>query len=129
MKRALLIILFILILPIALSQQNDFNNFKSLDIKLNIDGNFTLEKTADKARMEEVNVFLTFVPQNDVLQKIISLNIYSLPPAKTTKNPDIIGYTWTYPNFEDHNFGIESKIHMRNAVVVIDKKVDFPTQN
>jgi len=129
MKRALLIILFILILPIALSQQNDFNNFKSLDIKLNIDGNFTLEKTADKARMEEVNVFLTFVPQNDVLQKIISLNIYSLPPAKTTKNPDIIGYTWTYPNFEDHNFGIESKIHMRNAVVVIDKKVNFPTQN
>lgn len=129
MKKALLIILFILFLPIAFSQQNDFNNFKNLEVKLNIDGNFTLEPVGERARMEEVNVLLTFVPQNDVLQKTTNLNTYSIPPAKTTKSYDVIEYKWTYPNFEAHNFGIESEVSIRNAIVVIDKKVKFPIEN
>ncbi len=133
LRKIFVCILFLLfLLPLVIAQTeyiNDFNDYSNLDLNFKLDTKFDLVSTNTNSRIEELNAFLTFFPENDTLQTINSLKTYSNPKANINFVDNEFVYRWDNPNTNNFNFGLEAKLTTTNALVIIDNKVDFPLKD
>lgn len=132
-KRFVALFLVVLILNInflvAEEQVNDYNSYSTLDFDFEIKGGFTLEATSDRSKISEVTSYLTFFPREDILQKVKGINFNSKPLGTISKDTDEIVFNWISPKPGAFEISVDSKITTQNAMVTVDKKIDFPLKN
>lgn len=126
-KRGITIIVIILVLlsNIVVAEPNDYNDYNNLVMDFNIETNFNMAGSPD-LKVSEITSYLSFFPQNYNLQKVNSLDIYSTPKATTTQDTEKIEFKWTNPQESKFKFSINSKVTTTNALIPIDKKIQFP---
>ena len=131
-KRSFIFVVILLVLlPVVFAQSNlvnDFNDYSSININFRLDTQFDLTSSIDNSRVSEANAFLTFFPQNDTLQTVKNFEIFSNPIAEITLGDEIV-YKWTNPSVSKFDFGVNSEITTNNALVIIDKKINFPIED
>ena len=132
-KRFVALFLVVLILSMNFSaaeeQVNDYNSFSTLDFDFSINGGFTLEATSDRSKISEVTSYLTFFPREDTLQEIKDLNFNSKPLGTISKNTDEVVFNWASPKPGAFEISVDSQIKIHNAMMTVDKKIDFPLKN
>lgn len=126
--RIQLLIIFLLLIPMVIAQENDFNAYNKLNLRFKLDGTFQMVETGENAELKEIKTYLTFFPQEDNVQKIKSISFYSTPESKKDQNSQEAAYIWENPEIREYNFGVEADIETNNVIVIVDEKVPFPIE-
>ncbi len=122
--KIIIAIIFLFVLPAALAQDvNDFGDYSNLTIQINIDGEFELA-----GEITDAQAILTFIPQEDDIQTIISKDITANNNADITQSSTEIEYSWETISDTKLEFGWESTFVVNNALALIEEKVEFPLE-
>ena len=122
MKKVVILILALLLVPRAISQTYDDYQDITLDFKIGSE----LFVTSNGGRLDSLRVVLKLFPVEDSRQQIIGLETIANPEAKITVNGNY-EYLWKglYPKYE---YGISSKVRVRNDLIKIKSKIRFPAE-
>jgi transglutaminase-like putative cysteine protease len=122
MKKELLI-LFLILLPNICAQT--YYNVEEMTVDLTIKNQLDIVPKNDDYLLNKAAVYLSFYPREDFRQEIININ--SNPKYKN-ENGQLI-FNWEQPTQDQLEFSINSKINMKNDLLIIDKKIDFPIKD
>jgi hypothetical protein len=127
MKKRLLLLFLILILPFAIAENIDnYNTCSYLNINYNI--NTSINAVYDpSSRLDSLNTIIYLVPKEYYMQKINSLETFSYPTAAISKDSNSINYEWNILK-DNYQFGLNSNITTENIINKIPH-VDFPIKN
>lgn len=129
MKKIILILIFLILIPLAIAQENDFNAYNKLDLNFKLESTFEMVETGDEAKIEDIKAYLTFFPQDDNMQKVTSNSYYGNPkPSDITQSTQEVTYIWDNPEIRNYKFGVESTLSMTNSITIVDEKVQFPIE-
>ncbi len=116
LKRGL-IILFLLLLPSVLAQSPD--DASALTLKTKISVEIPVSKSVDFLRAN-----VSYFPRSDSLQKTLSLEINTAPPASVTRNEEEIIIYWKKIS-KEASFQIEGVVKTKQELL---KKEEKPSQ-
>jgi transglutaminase-like putative cysteine protease len=122
MKKELLI-LFLILLPNVFAQT--YYNVEEMSVDLTISNSLDIIPKSDDYILNKASVYLSFYPREDFRQEIINTNS---EPKFSIDNDQYI-FNWEKPTGDELTFTINSKINMKNDLLIIDKKIDFPIKN
>jgi len=124
------LILFILLFSFTVHAQlqDDYNDVSYLDMNFKVNGGFNLVKQSSSGEINELYVDLTFFPRDELNQDVIQLKASSSPAGRVTEKDDSIEYYWSNPAITNYNFNLNSNVKIRNALVIVDKKINFPLE-
>src|SRR3989344_5945147 len=126
-KRVIYSLFLILLLSTsAFAQLDDFNDKTFLDMHFNVKGSFDIVENSRDAKVAEIISNLTFFPKNEINQQVLTLKTISSPVGSIIQTEEGIGYIWNEPEENVFTFGLSSDVRVRNSLVIIDKKIDFP---
>ncbi len=118
MKKLLLIALLLLI-PLALAEDNLYL-YDSLELYLDINGEFNLKKESNSASLKEVSAKLLLYPQESYRQKILSMDTAGEPEG------DLVFFEWNDQKIEEKKFGYSAIIKTNNQRVEVNTEIPFP---
>ncbi len=121
MKKRLLFLVFLLILPIVYSQDWVFNS-EYLELYLDISSQIKLVPSGSRYNVEYVIANLSFVPEDGFQQEVLSIET---EPLTDVKNGNAI-FAWDEPDKKELNFGLKSNLKTFNKIVKVKNKVKFP---
>ena len=121
MKKGLLLLIFLLVLPNVVSQGWIFEN-EEATLKLDISGKIQLIPTSTRYKANYVIANLSFVPQDGFQEKIISVET---KPIAEVRNGFVV-FRWDEPTGKELEFSIDSEVKSVNKVLEIKEKVEFP---
>ena len=126
-------IIFVVILLMLISnvyaeteKKENYNDYETLNLEFNINGRFNLEEKSTNTKIAEIIAYLEFLPIEYELQKVNTINTFSFPLGEINRDKKEIVYKWSQVNDKSFNFGLNSKIETKNAIVIVDEKIDFP---
>lgn len=127
MKKTLLIILcFLFVLSLTQAQNyNDYNNFSSLDLELNLESEFSV-KTSDSSKISFIQLAINSYPREEQSQNIKSLIIETNPKTNHKEESDQITIEWKHPSSGFYTAKLKSKVNVKNSIIAIKEKVKFP---
>lgn len=121
-KKWLISILFILALaPFALSE--NFYQYDSLTLKLEVDGQFNLVPENSGSSVKEATAELLLYPRDTFRQQLLEINTGS----GKIKNNKII-YQWKNPPTGKKSFGYAAEIKTKNLRNKVKTKISFPIE-
>src|SRR3989338_9257706 len=109
LKILTLILVTILSINIVLAESkriDNYNDISELTMNFKIEGGFSLQKQNQDSKIGSVTSYLTFFPQDDILQKIQSKNEFSTPNAKVSKDSLEVVFNWDSPPEKSFKFGV-----------------------
>ena len=118
--RKLLIIILLLLIPLAVAEENNLYLYDSLELYLNINGEFDLIKESNSASLKEVSTKLLLYPQKNYRQEILNINTIG------EVEEDKIVFAWTDKKIEEKEFSYTATIKTNNERVKVKNKVSFP---
>jgi hypothetical protein len=118
MKKILLIILLLLI-PLALAEENLYL-YDSLEMQLNVNGEFDLVPESDSASVKNVKTELLLFPQDNYRQKILNIDTN----GDLMKNK--IVFEWNDQKIEKKEFGYIATIKTNNERTEVNTKISYP---
>ena len=121
MKRSVFLVLLLLI-PIVYAQGYSQSSYTVVDINLSavVDMNY---KTSS-AKVENFKADLQFIPRNYLNQEVVFFNTHSKPYASIRQGNNI-EYRWSNGE-ERYSYGFDSRVKVKNSIIRIDKKIEFP---
>jgi len=117
MKR--IILLLLLLIPTVSATW--YYNSEEIYVNLDISSQAQLIKKSDNARLEYVDINLSFVPYESYDQEILSLTT----TPKATISQDSALFHWDNPT-KDIEFSLNSQIYKQNKRIKVRNKVNFP---
>lgn len=123
MKRILLFLLIILIVPaLTYAQEDDwFFNSQNLIINIDVSSEAQINPTKSDYSVKYINVNLSHYPYESFNQEVIDLE--TSPEADIENNA--MQFSWQNPK-NNINFGYNTKIKTNNNIVEVKNKVKFP---
>src|SRR3989344_6533444 len=127
MRKMLLLFFFILItlLSISLALANNIYQQDSLQLQLDIEGEFTLVPENSGASLKEVSAELLLIPKDSFRQKLLEIEHEG---TMSTSNESIL-YQWTDKKIETKYFGYQAKIQTNDDRLKVKTKIPFPLTN
>lgn len=128
MKRGLILLVLLILAPFVYSQSvNDYNDYSSLKIGISVNNSFYV--TTLNPKIDFISANLSFFPRTEDVQKVESIDIDSIP-ASTLKSYDknTIPFYWKNPTSMNYYLAIDSIVSVTNAIIPIDRKIDFPIE-
>ncbi|MDP4012136.1 MAG: transglutaminase-like domain-containing protein [Candidatus Nanoarchaeia archaeon] len=113
--------MFLFILPVVYAQE-DYGAYSYLDLNYKLESNLVV--SASDA--EFVKAEISFFPKTDERQTVESIKLIS--EGDTFVN-EYASFYWSYPSIGVHEFGIDSRVKVKNVFYPIKNKVDFPVRN
>ncbi|MFH1376277.1 MAG: transglutaminase-like domain-containing protein [Candidatus Woesearchaeota archaeon] len=120
MKKLILFILLISIIPLTSAQIENYNDYTELTIDYSLNTDLVL--IGSSMNFLEAELFL--IPLNNNRQEVQQLNINSNPTANINQDSDKITYRWTNYN-PTLSFGYNSRIKTKNILYPVSKS-SFP---
>lgn len=124
MKKKLLFLVFLFVLPIVFAQDWVFNS-EYLELSLDINGKISLVPTSSRYSVDYVIANVSFIPQDDFKQDI--LYIQTEPVAEIKKGIAI--FRWDKPTEKELDFSIDSNVKSFNKIIEVKNKINFPLNN
>ena len=118
MKKYVITLLILLLIPLITA--NNLYLQDSLELQLDIDGEFELIATENNAKLKEAKVNLLLVPQDDYKQTILSLD-----SSGTTKD-DKVSFIWTDKTLGLKKYGYSATIATNNLRNKVSEKISYP---
>ncbi|MEK6835960.1 MAG: transglutaminase-like domain-containing protein, partial [Nanoarchaeota archaeon] len=123
MKKIILILIVLILLPSILAQE--FNDYGNLVIETKLNSSLNIEKLSSNYELDYVYANLTLFPRNTEFQTSNTI-IKSNPDAQITEQEDFVLYYWNNPKQDKLEFNLESKINSNINFKEINEKVKFP---
>ena len=100
-KISLLIFLIVVILavPLALAEEDNLYLYDSLELYLNVNGEFDLKKEGSSASLKDVNAQLLLYPQESYRQKLLNID------TEGQTKEDQVNFVWNDQKIEEKEFG------------------------
>lgn len=114
-----LIVLIVLLASLVFADNNLYQ-YDTLDLRLEVEGGFTLEAPRENAKISEARADLFLYPSEDFRQKIISLE------TEGRAFDEKISFVWNFPKIASYKFGYASLIRTNNARLKVKQKIPFP---
>ncbi|MEA2036668.1 MAG: transglutaminase-like domain-containing protein, partial [Nanoarchaeota archaeon] len=121
MKKSVLFLLFLLVLPFAYSSDWIYNS-ENIIVDLEMGGKIDVVPKTSKYSLQYVITNLSFVPQDGFQEEILSLETN---PSADVRDRTII-YRWDDPTGTELEYGLKSSIRSFNKFVKVKKKISFP---
>ncbi|MDP7244372.1 MAG: transglutaminase-like domain-containing protein [Flavobacteriales bacterium] len=123
MKKILLFLLVILIVPALIYAQEDdwYYNSKNLIINIDVSSEAIIKPTSSNYSVKYINVNLSHYPYEYFGQEVIDLEIN---PEADVENNAVL-FRWENPK-NKINFGYNTKIKTNSNVIEIKNKIKFP---
>lgn len=124
MKKRLLLLALILILPIV--QANDFG-FDSAELIMNTNIHTELEVIPESGsfNLNSVTLHLTYFPRENWQQEVISMN----SPKTYSLKEDSLIFNWNNPSSPRIPVNLNARINTKNDLIKIKEKINFPLSN
>jgi len=122
MKKMWLLFFFLFI---SLALADNIYQQDSLQLQLDIEGEFTLVPENSGASLKEVSAELLLIPQDNFRQKLLEIEHEGTMSAS---NESII-YQWTDKKIETKYFGYQAKIQTNDDRLKVKTKIPFPLTN
>ncbi|MEK6941131.1 MAG: transglutaminase-like domain-containing protein [Nanoarchaeota archaeon] len=123
--KKMVVIFLLLMLPTVIASPQNYDNFKTLDLSVHINGNVSIIKESRDSRLEDLDIFLVYYPKNDKRQDVTNKEIIASQPSKIN-NGDKIQYHWDDDQLEFAEYGIKSTIRTTNEPRQISHKINYP---
>lgn len=124
-KKRLLLVLFLLIIPISYANQVNYNQYSELDLKFELASKFYIQTKSTNYDIEHVTADIYFFPKDSPMQQVLSLNTVS-EPAIDAKKEGIIEFSWKDTTATQFSYGVNSKIKTKNILTKIPDKIKYP---
>ena len=124
MKKRGLIYIIILILLIQFTLAENYANYQTAEIEIRLDSEISITSTGSNPRLIEAEGILNLIPLEDKNQEILSLKTFSEPEAQVTKEKDKVIYNWRNIRENEINYGINSKVKIKNRPLIIKNKIN-----
>lgn len=124
MKKRVLFLALFLLLPIV--NANDFG-FDSSELVLNVNIHTELEVIPESGsyNLNSVSLHLTYFPRENWQQEVISMDS---PKSYSLKDDSLI-FNWNNPSSPRIPINLNTRINIKNDLIKIKKKIDFPISN
>ena len=127
MKLRLFLIL-ILLSPYAYGAVDDYNNYSSLEININMSSFADPMMTGNNAKIDTINISMMFRPGKNYMQEIIKEDTYISSEGRIIKNENSFNFFWDKPKIARYEFGVDYDIRTKNEIIKVDKKIKFPIE-
>ncbi len=128
MKKKFLIIILLLLINFAYAERvENYDNFKKLEVDVNINSSVILDKLVSNPRLDSLNTKLIFYPRNSYTNEIKYKKPYSNPQAEVKEDGDL-SYTWKTLDYNKLTFGVESRVRNSNDFIKVRNKINFPIE-
>lgn len=127
-KKGVLVLILLIVMPMALAQQINYNQYSELELKFELYSNFYTQQTSDKHDIDYITADLYFYPREFPTQQILSLNTISTPQIEAKKEDDKIQFKWEDPSEVEYSYGVSSRIKTINSIVKINDKLSYPAE-
>jgi len=125
MKKIVLIIFLFLIVNTASAQTDWFYNSEALDINLKVSSEVIINPTDLDYNVKYVLVNISFVPEEDINQKILR---FDTEPLGEIEN-NAINFRFDEPTEKNLYFKYDADIRIFNRVIGIKEKIPFPVKD
>jgi len=124
MKKAVFLLLLLLLLPCFVAAQRDeLFEYHALDLRLRIDNSFDVEPSGRNFFIESVTADLSWYPLDDYRQQV---ELITTDPASDFDEDKGFVFTWDRPKVNSFSFSEESKVRTRNEFMKVKSRVAFP---
>lgn len=123
-----ILLILLIIVPLAAAQEDNFNNYSSLDIDISISSDIQIDYLKKTSRLEFLEVDLQIFPRNDDRQIIINKKIISNPISEIDDSKNIV-YRWDDIKSNILEYGIEATVRVDNDFKKISDKINFPLRS
>jgi len=124
MKKSVIVLVFLLVLPIFVSDNSIFNS-EYLLLNLDISSKINLVSKGSQYDADYVIANLSFIPMDDFQTDI--LGISTSPEASMEDNAAI--FRWDNPSVKELEYSLTSNLRNYNRIKDIESKVLFPLSN
>ncbi len=124
MKKRLLFLVFMLVLPIVYSQDWVFDAGEA-NLELHISGGIDIIPKSSDYRVQYVIANLSFIPQDGFQEKVLSVET---KPSASIKDGYAI-FRWDKPNKLNLDFSLDSNLKTFNMIIEVKSKVNFPLKD
>lgn len=122
MKKYMIFLILLLTIGFVNAQENWFYNSETLEINLKIGSEAIIEPTASDYNVDYVNVNITFVPEDDINQKILK---FETEPTGIIEN-NAINFEFNKPSKRKLIFNYDADIRTYNRIIGVKEKIKFP---
>ncbi len=122
MRQALPILFIILLCATAAIAQPEVYSVADATLQVRLGSQVRLLPRVDNARIDEVNVFLLFVPQEGYGQSVSYVD--TTPPAQRTK--DAVHFSWMNPQERTLSYEVRSKVQTSSVRAKVYTPVAYP---
>ncbi len=124
MKKRLIFLVFLLVLPNVLGEEWIFNS-EHVEMELEISSNVELVPKSSKYSVDYVIANLSFIPRDGFQEEVLSLET---EPFTEVENDAVI-FRWDEPEEKKLDYSLKSDIRTFNKIVRIRDKVSFPLRD
>ncbi|MBT6774860.1 transglutaminase domain-containing protein [Candidatus Woesearchaeota archaeon] len=114
------LITFILSTPLALAEENNLYLYDSLELYLNVNGEFDLKKEGNSPSLKDVTAQLLLFPQESYRQKLLNID------TEGQTKEDQVNFVWNDQKIEEKEFGYSATIKTNNQRTEVKTKIPFP---
>lgn len=116
----------LLIIPYAYASIENYNNYKSLEVEVNVSSYAEPIAKSINGKIEIINISILFYPAQNYMQKIIE-EVHAITAGGIiNKNEDSLNFVWNKPKITKYEFSYDYKIRTYNDLLEVDKKIKFP---
>ena len=115
-------LVFLLIVTLASAEENLYQ-YDSLDMQLQVEGQFDLVEEQSPATVEEVTTQLLFYPEQSFRQRIIDMD------NSGEVEDNVATYHWNNPGLGRREFGYSALVRTTNQQLEVRQKIPFPLEN
>ncbi len=112
---------FLFVIALALATENIYQD-DSLDLQLQVEGEFNLVAEEDPATVEEVTAQLLFYPEQSFRQRLIEVE------NSGEVRDGISEYRWNNPRLGQKEFGYSALVRTSNQQLQVRDKIAFPLE-
>ena len=121
--KKILIVITILLLALNFSLANNVYQQDSLELELEVQGEFTLSKESSRASLSSVSANLLLLPQEDYRQTLNNIE----HDGELTENS--INFNWNEKKIEGKSYGYVAEITTNNQRLEVRERIPFPIEN
>ncbi|QQG39005.1 MAG: transglutaminase domain-containing protein [Candidatus Woesearchaeota archaeon] len=131
MKRGLLVVFILLLVPLAYAEEKveNFNGYDSVTINAFASSSIDVIKKGSSPLLAEMNAELFFVPFDTEQQDMLNIEINSNPKSVEAFDEEEVRYKWEETKADKLEFGYTARVRVDNTFPGVFSKIEFPIKN
>jgi len=127
-KKEVILLIFILILPLTYAEEIELNNYDDLEFDLEISSSVNIIHLKSDYAIDFISANLSIFPRDSEWQKVISKELISNPQINILEEENNFYYRWESPTETQLDFGYKGLVKTETNFKKVKNKVKFPIE-